>query len=569
MKLNLKYASEVLGEIEKYPKGSIILAKLQTGTGKTTAIIGADEILGLMDRIKDETIIYLCNRWALKNQVKLSLCKKENINIKRNEDGAIDYKWLESQKTIGNVTVMSYQELQEIIFTSNKIKHDNPNDWYMRDDIFNLGDYNYIVADEFHYIVRDAGFNAKTMLSYKEFLKTWYDESVLLLLTATDCEVKTSVETFVDNWCELTNSEDFIKAFGKNKVFKRDYYKYMDGGIDYSYLNIKYFKCKSDMITTIKNSDKKWMWFVSSVPKGKSLTEELKSVGVDADFVSSNENLKLKQDIIENERFECKVLVTTSVLDNGINIKDDEVVNIIIESFDEVTFIQMLGRKRINILNAQCVNLYIPMRNSSHYTKKIEQLEDKMKIIRLFYENKNKFEKKTSYNLEKLQGAFYKDYDNELCINETYSYRLVKDMTYYKDCARALNDDCWFFIKEQLRWLGMEHTFDESNLIENVISDREVEALEKFLKDNYEDDSLFTKEVFRETIDEIINNDSKLLDIMNKLDGKHTRDKGQRLYNKLFMKLGFNYRVFSKPKEEKINGKRVKKTYWIIGLEEK
>ena len=73
MKLNLKFASEVLGEIEKYPKGSIILAKLQTGTGKTTAIIGANEILGLMDRIKDETIIYLCNRWALKNQVKRDL----------------------------------------------------------------------------------------------------------------------------------------------------------------------------------------------------------------------------------------------------------------------------------------------------------------------------------------------------------------------------------------------------------------------------------------------------------------------------------------------------------------
>lgn len=569
MKLNLKFASEVLGEIEKYPKGSIILAKLQTGTGKTTAIIGANEILGLMDRIKNETIIYLCNRWALKNQVKLSLCKKENIDIKRNEDGSIDYKWLESQKTIGNVTVMSYQELQEIIFTSNKIKHDNPNDWHMKDDIFNLGDYDYIVADEFHYIVRDAGFNAKTMLSYKEFLKTWYDESVLLLLTATDCEVKKSVETFIDDWCELTKSEDFIKAFGKNKVFKRDYYKYMDGGIDYSYLNIKYFKRKSDMITTIKNSDKKWMWFVSSVPKGKMLTEELKSVGIDAEFISSNENLKLKQDIIENERFECKVLITTSVLDNGINIKDDEVVNIIIESFNEVTFIQMLGRKRINILDAQCVNLYIPMRNSSHYTKKIEQLEDKMKIIKLFYENKNKFERKTSYDLEKLQGAFYKDYDNELCVNETYSYRLVKDISYYNDCSRALDDDCWFFIKEQLRWLGMEDTFDKSNLIENVVNDREVETLEKFLKDNYEDDSLFTKEVFRETIDKIINNDSKLLDIMNKLDSKHTRDKGQRLYNKLFMKLGFNYRVFSKPKEEKINGKRVKKTYWIIGLEEK
>ena len=49
-KLNLKYANEVLEGIESLPKGSIVLLKSQTGTGKTTAILGNDKskILGLI-----------------------------------------------------------------------------------------------------------------------------------------------------------------------------------------------------------------------------------------------------------------------------------------------------------------------------------------------------------------------------------------------------------------------------------------------------------------------------------------------------------------------------------------
>lgn len=130
--------------------------------------------------------------------------------------------------------------------------------------------------------------------------------------------------------------------------------------------------------------------------------------------------------------------------------------------------------------------------------------------------------------------------------------------TLCKNCHKEVHKDGYIKARDRLK-----------PKTPKIISAEEIKILEKYLKDSYEEGFLFTKEVFRETIDKIINNDSKLLDIMNELDGKHKRDKGQRLYNKLFMKLGFNYRVFSKPKEEKINGKRVKKTYWIIGLEEK
>ena len=92
--------------------------------------------------------------------------------------------------------------------------------------------------------------------------------------------------------------------------------------------------------------------------------------------------------------------------------------------------------------------------------------------------------------------------------------------------------------------------------------------MEEFLKESYEDNIYFTKESFRETIDNIINSDSKLLNIMNKLDGRNTREKGQKIYNKLFEKCNIKYIVGSKVRKEFVDGKRKNITYWTLILED-
>lgn len=550
MELNLKYASEVLGEIEKYPKGSVILAKLQTGTGKTSAIIGAENLLGLMDKTSGK-IIYLCNRWALKNQVKISLCKKLDIDYMSDEE-QVDYDFLNKTKTFGNVTVMSYQEMQNIVYDSDKIKHDNPKDWYMKDGIFSLGDYDYIVCDEFHYIVRDAGFNSKTMASYREILRTWYDNSVLLLLTATDCEVKSAVEKAVNTWKDITKDEVY-KTVYKNRTFKEDYYKYLDGGIDYSYVRVFYYTNKKDIITTIKNSptEEKWLWFISNIKKGEELLEEFKNQNIDAEMISSEENSELKQYIIENERFECRVLITTSVLDNGVNIKDDAVVNMVIETFDQITFIQELGRKRIDKDNAQQITLYIHKRNPSHYTKKLESIRNKMRIINTYIDcqkinDMSVLKKETDYMQGKLDKAFYRDFDDKLCLNHMYLSRITRDEFYYDECRKAIKEDEWFFIKEQLSWIGLEHTFNEDNLIKNIVDNEEVKTLENYLE------GLIGKRLYKEEQQELINK----IDI--RVDGKQMKS-----FSKLNLgleMLGIVLRIKSKRVTE--NGKKI--TIWYI-----
>ena len=68
-------------------------------------------------------------------------------------------------------------------------------------------------------------------------------------------------------------------------------------------------------------------------------------------------NKEVSQEIIANEKFEAKILATTTVLDNGINLNDDKLKNIVIDFYDPVTIVQTLGRKRIH--NYDKINLYL------------------------------------------------------------------------------------------------------------------------------------------------------------------------------------------------------------------
>ena len=537
-KLNLKYASEILEGIENLPKGSIVLSKCQTMTGKTTAILGNNEtnIKGLIDKMGNKTLIYLCNRIALKRQIKLDLCNKYNVPIKT-KNGVIDYEWLDKLEKIENVTIMSYQSLEEKV-RQREIFKVNCEHWY-NCNIFELN-YDYIVADEFHYVLRDASFNGKTRLTLDELSRCWHSNSVLIYMTATDFEVKNVVEAQVKRISKLMS--------GVIDDFKDKYYRYYDGGIDYSYCNIKYFKKHKDIVTTIKNSDndEKWVWFASSIEGAEKRLNLLKEAGVSAEFISAKENEKVKNEIVETSQFNCKVLITTSVLDNGVNIKDDKLTNIVIESFDSITFIQELGRKRMTLNNVSSINLYIPMRNSSNFTLRIKNIQKEVELIDLFRKDKAKFKKLTDYNISKLGNAFYFDECDNLKVNLIYYARCLKDINKFTNYSKLLEDDKWFFIKEQLSWLGLEDTFSVSNLVEKVVDNEEAQTLEEYLE------SLIGKRLYKEQ-------QTELIDRINlRVDGK--QQKSISKMNKGLEMLGIVLKIKSKRVKE--NGNLI--TIWYI-----
>lgn len=542
-KLNLKWVTEVIGEDYKnWKKGDVVRVQAQTGTGKTLMITGNDKVKGMIDRMEDyEELIYICNRIELKRQIKLDLLKKYNLEI------PTTIEELDNKKKIKNITITSYhaiayRELEKIY----------------NDKDYSLDKYSYIVCDECHFFTADGDFNNKTRLAYKSLVKTRHRNAIKIFISATMDEVANAIDKVMKEY--------------KLDIFKKNTIHTYSTGIDYSYLNTKYFTKISDIITLIKNdkSNDKWLVFVTSKSNGKDILDKLTSYNISSELIISGTNNKESKNITTESKFNCKVLITTKVLDNGVNIKDVDVKNLVVMANDKTTFLQEIGRIRFRIDNAPNINLYIYVSNKRVFNTFINKVyEPKFNSYNLFVDNKKEFEKKYDNDLSKVyDDIFYREVNtNKYKVNKFGLVRLFRDMSFAKDMLEKLENDKFAFIKEQLSWLGLEDTFSKENLIENVAEDSNLELLKNFLDNAYKNDERFTKEYFLSKMDEFINADESLRIELNKIDGGKSRKKGMKAYNDLFSnKLKINYNVGSKEVKKTIDGKRKKFTYWTIFL---
>lgn len=264
------------------------------------------------------------------------------------------------------------------------------------------------------------------------------------------------------------------------------------------------------------------------------------------------------ESLINHSKFNKKVLIATKVLDNGINIADEKLTNIVIMAWDEITFIQMLGRKRIDIENAQTVNLYIPIRFKKSFMSKLKQCEYERGEVKLHRTNISEFNKKYDRNLKKIskmEYLFYKDNNKGWKVNFMGLVKLYQTIDFSKDMIKKFDDLGKFaYIIQQLSWLDLTDTFDESNYIENVIIEDNKMGLEQTLEYAYENNIRYTKEEFKGKIG------IDFEEILNRLDGGRTRNKGMKMYNKLFDTLELPYVVSNK--RFSINNQ--KQTRWII-----
>ena len=154
--------------------------------------------------------------------------------------------------------------------------------------------------------------------------------------------------------------EDAINDTSQLKIYDSSYKK-----VDYSYVNSYYFEEYDDLLDIIDctSSKNKWVLFVDSEKEGKSLFNKLTSTGNKVAFISSstkpyskyNSSIAHNQ-LIEKQSFDFDVLITTSVLDCGVSICDKNVKNIVVSALDKTTFLQMLGRIRVD---DQKINVHI------------------------------------------------------------------------------------------------------------------------------------------------------------------------------------------------------------------
>lgn len=348
MKKRKLWISELIGDKYKTWNKEKIIFDAGTGSGKTSFCLGV-----LTEYAEDtgKTVLYLCNREKLKEQV------KDEVN-------QLGYK---------NITVTTYQSIQE------KIKQH-----------ISIEKYDYILADECHYFVTDALFNNYTDLAY-DYIKN-SKESVVVYMSAT-------AKVFFNH---LTVSKKVRK---ENVYTIHKNYDYVDGLYVY----------KKDQLQTIidkilnEEDDSKILVFCNSEKRMLDMHERYKDT---ANYYCSKHTKKERlKEICSNDCFERdnggetvtfkkRILFTTSALDNGVNLKDRRIKHIFSELFDIDTMIQAFGRKRVLDDEDTC-NFYIKdyspqsiqaMLNSNKYQLEPVRLylRDYSSFCRIYGEEKNR-----------------------------------------------------------------------------------------------------------------------------------------------------------------------------------
>ena len=233
----------------------------------------------------------------------------------------------------------------------------------------------------------------------------------------------------------------------------------------------------------------KWLLFVDDKNLGKELAKQLgkeKVVFISAENKRDRDQSDTVSEIVVNEKSNKQYLIATSVLDNGINLKDCQLRNIILMADTEMEFIQMLGRKR---KDGEKVNLYIYQHNKKHFQERLRSAEKRLNIASKYVIYMKNCKEKYYQNFEEdraikhLQIYFMRQRaDEKIAVEDVRSLFNVYGGVFYLNLLAVHNlknlkkfynmvidefdkigEDA--FVKIQLGWLGIdEEIIKESKL---------------------------------------------------------------------------------------------------------
>lgn len=394
------FVSDLIGDdwLYKWIPNTPVFISAQTGKGKNYFIqnVMVPKILEY-NRCHSpiNKILILSNRIALNQQNKLKLAQiidKYSINNISyvNKLNELTINQINEFYDFGAVKISSYHQLLK-----NNLLNEN---------------YAFVIIDECHFFIQDSVFNADTDTILKNiiskqknsihvYMSATLDEIFPIILpkyidkkiTSFPYDISPSIasnETLYLLNSTFRNALPFYyKINPKNIRFKYTneytdtayFYDEIDRQVvpyyhpyaviydiepNYDYIKTHVLSCNKDSliekISSNHNKDSKWLIFVKSKKDGEYLQQKLSQKNISVEFISSeskNSTNTAYQQIIKKCKFDTDVLISTAVIDNGVNLFDISIKNIVISIFDYTSFIQMLGR--IRPLDNQKINLYL------------------------------------------------------------------------------------------------------------------------------------------------------------------------------------------------------------------
>lgn len=371
-----------------HPGGNIFISA-GTGKGKNTFIKNH-----LLKSVKNNnsTVVIFENRESLLTQQKLEMIQAIDPEAFIYQDIEENYK-SENMIVFGkhkNIMLISYQK------AALKLSCDDMNFLNF------LRNATFLVFDETHFFIDDSVFNkGVNVVAY--YLLKWK-----IAPNAINIFMSGSMDEML-LWFQLSGymfvDESFINYYNLNDVYNKTisggkYYNAMNHFFslptDYSYISPYVYENYSDILPLIESSNDKWLIFIDSKKHGSDLCNEINQKYGENTAVFLNADNKLKKDIsvtyqklIHDECFDNKVLISTSVIYNGINIRDRALRNIVLPTTTIPVIKQMIGRKRLS-KDDSSVNVYFPKPSFDELRKRLKRnINDYFEIINYLNSNIN------------------------------------------------------------------------------------------------------------------------------------------------------------------------------------
>ena len=253
--------------------------------------------------------------------------------------------------------------------------------------------YDYIVCDEFHYVMADAMFNMYTDITYDYI--TSQEDACVIFMSGT--------------------AKPIFNKLKHDGIVKKDR-EYL---IPYSYSYIEelqFYVSRNSTMDIIENilntTNDKIIYFSNSTSFAIEVFKRFRKQSVFRCSESSknyearqlNDVDAIKQYDKELITFDKRLLVATKVIDNGINLEDKSIKHIITDVFDLESLQQCIGRKRAKGVTDTC-KLYIRNYTKSELSGFKVNILGKFNPVNLFVTNEEEFEK-----IHGMNRAFHSDF---------------------------------------------------------------------------------------------------------------------------------------------------------------
>lgn len=564
------WVKDKIGETYKnWSVGDLFLIEAPTGSGKTSFVF--ESLLPFIEGT-EKCLVYFCNRNLLKDQIK-SIYENSGKILEENDQG-----FLQS----GNFFICNYQAA-EVRGKIPPIENDgivyyvfDEAHYFVHDSTFNDGTNFWSDALNRCSANGVCIFMTATSTELEVFLSSWTISDLIGLFNRVRDAYKQlenkkqSLEARIDTleedrslWEKLPNSHNIEKMIKRTegelkelcKTTKTDILieKYKEKAQNSAKLSkivinqkqhdftVNYYKEDDELVDLVSDlqavqPEDRWLIFVENKDSGYELLEAFLRKGLDAVFITSS-NVKKARDcmakkmydeIKNSSRFSCKILISTSVMDNGVNIIDPTVRNIVMAIKDKSTFLQMFGRKRWTLDDEGCVKVFLKFYDRKSISNQYNYFQLALRFVEDFWklndtviyeDDENVYirrahveddaakrvsdilKRKKQYplmdsllvNSRRRYGKHDTSTDIKLSdyvINRTALLNVLNNVEfYYQLFSRdADSKDPNFFLKEQLGWLGKEYTetawLDYSNRQETT--NKILNMLERFFIEHCE-----------------------------------------------------------------------------------